>query len=124
MSLTYLVGDLYLYGMERWKAFFEYSSISSEILALYMEIRMVLKELGHTEESIKRIDSAPNELWNLKRKMSEKIERLFESISSYGFDITRGQFNDYLQTKLNNIDLLIPLNDGGEKRNDRWDEDN
>lgn len=89
-----------------------------------MEIRMLLKEMGHTEESIKKIYSAPGQLWNLRLKMSDKVNQLFSKVTDYGFDITWPEFNDYLQTKLNNIDLLIPLNDGGEKRNDRWDEDN
>jgi hypothetical protein len=93
--------------MEVWKSFIEESSITAELLEKYMELRLYLKELGHTEESIKRISRAPQQLWLL----------------SYGFEVHRPEFRLYLEPKLNNIELLIPLNDGDNERNDSRDED-
>jgi hypothetical protein len=110
--------------MERWKELIESSSTLAEIIEIYMDIRMMLKELGHTEESIQTIHTAPGKLWSLRHKMTSKVEQLFSKISDYGFDITWPEFNGYLQPKLNNIDLLIPLNDGSKKRNNRRNKDN
>jgi hypothetical protein len=110
--------------MERWKELIESSSTLAEILETYIKIRTLLKEMGHTEESIKKITTAPGKLWSLRHKMTYKVEQLFSKISDYGFDITWPEFNAYLEPKLNNIDLLIPLNDGSKKRNNRRNKDN
>jgi hypothetical protein len=109
--------------MEVWKTFIEESSITAELLEKYMELRLYLKELGHTEESIKRISRAPQELWHLKDQFVSLEEKLFRQLLNYGFEVHRPEFRLYLEPKLNNIELLIPLNDGDNERNNSRDED-
>ena len=98
--------------MEIWKAFIEESSITTELLEKYMELRLYLKELGHTEESIKRISQAPQKLWALRDQFINLEEKLFRQLLSYGFEVHRPEFRLYLESKLNNIDILIPLKHG------------
>ena len=111
-TLTFLSGGFVFIIMEVWKTFIEESSITAELLEKYMELRLYLRELGHTEESIKRISRAPQELWLLKDQFVNIEEKLFRQLLSYGFDVHRPEFRLYLEPKLNNIELLIPLNDG------------
>ena len=109
--------------MEMWKTFIEESSITAELLEKYMELRLYLKELGHTEESIKRISRAPQQLWLLRDQFVSIEEKLFRQLLNYGFEVRRPEFRLYLGPKLTNVEFLLPLNDGDNERNNSRDED-
>jgi hypothetical protein len=59
--------------MEIWKKFIEESSMTSEIMEKYLAIRLLLKELGHTEKSIERIRTGPPRLIELRAEISHLI---------------------------------------------------
>lgn len=110
--------------METWKKFIETTSLTTEVLEKYMEIRMLLKEMGHTEESIKKISTAPGKLWRLKADFEKLMKNLWHQLDGYGFDISWNDLALYFQPKFDNIDKLIPLRDGNTKRNNSRNEDN
>lgn len=109
--------------MEKWKEFIETTSLTSELIEKYVELRLYLKELGHTEESIKKINVAPQKLWLLKSEFQQIQRKLFRQLKAWEFEVNEPEFLLYLEPKLSNIDKLIPLNDGDYKRNDSGDED-
>ncbi len=102
--------------MEAWQKFLETSSLTTKVLEKYIEIRMYLKELGHTEESIQRIKTAPGKLWRLKEDLTQLNRKLWQQLDGYGFDIPWSELVIYLQPKMHKIDLEIPLNDDGRKK--------
>lgn len=109
--------------MERWKDFIETTSLTSELVQKYMEIRLYLKELGHTEDSIKRIHRAPGKLWSLKNQFENIQEKLWNQLNDWGFNVAMPEFLLYINPKLSKIDELIPLNDGNYERDNSGDED-
>ena len=109
--------------MEIWERFIEENSITAQLVETYVELRSLLKELGHTEKSAARISSGPKELFQLRAEFVYLQDKLFKQLKSFGFDISENEYAVYLMSKFNKIDLLIPLNDGNYKGDDSGDED-
>jgi hypothetical protein len=109
--------------MEIWKKFIEESSITQELVQKYLEIRLLLKELGHTEESAARIKSGPTRLFELKADIAMIADNLRRNLINFGFDVPPKELTLYFQSKMNKIDSLIPLNDGNNERRNQGDED-
>ena len=110
--------------METWKKFIETTSLTSELIEKYIEIRMLLKEMGHTEESIKKISVGPGKLWKLRNDYKNLLESLWYQLDGFGMDVPWEDLMLYLEPKFDNINKLIPLNDGNTERNNSRDEDN
>ena len=98
--------------MEVWKKFIEETSLTPEILEKYLQIRLLLKELGHTEKSAERISSGPPRLFELRAEIAHLVNEVKKHLYKYGFQIPEEEFFLYFQSKMNKIDSLIPLNDG------------
>lgn len=98
--------------MEVWKKFIEESSETQELLEKYLEVRLLLKELGHTEESAKKIRQGPQRLFELRSEIAMIAESLRRNLLRYGFKVPNEELTLYFQSKMNKIDSLIPLNDG------------
>jgi hypothetical protein len=98
--------------MEIWKKFIEESSMTSEIMEKYLAIRLLLKELGHTEKSIERIRTGPPRLFELRAEISHLMNEVKKKIRKYGFEVSDEDFLLYFQSKMDKIDSLTPLNDG------------
>lgn len=75
-------------------------------------MRLLLKELGYTEESLKKVSSGPTNLWLLREQLVEKVQELKKQIEYFGFEITLDEMTSYLMPKFNKINELTPLNDG------------
>lgn len=110
--------------MEGWKELIDSSLSTPRVLELYLRLRLLLKELGHTEKSIQRIKSGPQRLWNFRTELHNQIQKLYQLTTDYGFDVTYPEFVDYLEQKFNKINELTPLNDGDYQGDDTGDEDN
>ena len=98
--------------MEVWKKFIEESSLTPEILEKYLQIRLLLKELGHTEKSAERISSGPPRLFELRAEISHLMNETKKKLRKYGFEVSDEDFLLYFQSKMDKIDSLTPLNDG------------
>jgi len=98
--------------MEVWKKFIEESSFTPEILEKYLAIRLLLKELGHTEKSIQSIRTGPPRLFELRADIAHLMNEVKKKIRKYGFEVSDEDFLLYFQSKMDKIDSLIPLNDG------------
>jgi hypothetical protein len=98
--------------METWKKFIEDLSMTPEILEKYLSIRLLLKELGHTEKSIQSIRTGPPRLFELRADIAHLMNEVKKKIRKYGFEVSDEDFLLYFQSKMDKIDSLIPLNDG------------
>jgi hypothetical protein len=98
--------------METWKKFIEDLSMTPEILEKYLAIRLLLKELGHTEKSIQSIRTGPPRLFELRADIAHLMNEVKKKIRKYGFEVSDEDFLLYFQSKMDKIDSLIPLNDG------------
>ena len=99
-------------NMEIWKKFIEESSMTSEIMEKYLAIRLLLKELGHTQKSIERIRTGPPRLFELRAEISHLMNETKQKLRKYGFEVSDEDFLLYFQSKMDKIDSLTPLNDG------------
>lgn len=109
--------------MEVWKKLIEESSETQELLEKYLEVRLLLKELGHTEESATRIRQGPQRLFELKTEISMIVDSLRRKLKRFGFQVSDEELTLYFQSKMNKIDSLIPLNDGNNERRNQGNED-
>jgi hypothetical protein len=99
-------------NMEIWKKFIEESSMTSEIMEKYLAIRLLLKELGHTQKSIERIRTGPPRLFELRAEISHLMNETKKKLRKYGLEVSDEDFLLYFQSKMDKIDSLTPLNDG------------
>jgi hypothetical protein len=107
--------------MKIWQEFIENHPETTQLVEVYIEIRKLLQELGHTEESSKKISSGPPKLFRLKDIFEERVENLWDQISGYGFKVEEKEFLVYLRNKFTKIDELIPLRNGDNERNNTGD---
>lgn len=98
--------------MKGWQQYIDSHYVTTEILEKYLEMRLLLKELGYTEESLKKVSSGPTNLWLLREQLVEKVQELKKQIEYFGFEITLDEMTSYLMPKFNKINELTPLNDG------------
>ena len=75
-------------------------------------MRLLLKELGYTEESLKNVTFGPTKLWLVRDELVSKIQELKKQIEYFGFEISLDEMTNYLYPKFNKINELTPLNDG------------
>lgn len=103
--------------MKLWEKLAEQKITFRHLLDKYLEIRMYFKELGYTNEDLKKIGSAPPKLWRLRGQLDQLQDTLFAEIVYYGFDVNWDEFAEFLKPKYDNIDKITPLNNGNTKRN-------
>ena len=103
--------------MEPWQKFVENSKFTPEILETYTELRLILKDLGHTEESIKKIKMGPPKIFRLRDKIQDTLQKLLTQMGRYGVDVPWEALINYFEPKFTNINSLIPLENGNNKRN-------
>ena len=75
-------------------------------------MRLLLKELGYTEESLSKVSSGPTKLWLLREELISKVQELKKQIEYFGFEISLDEMTSYLMPKFNKINELTPLKNG------------
>ena len=69
---------------------------------------------GFTEETISRISSAPLDVWNLHTQLLSDMNMLKGKLKKF-WGVSEEDVKTYLVDKMNEINKLIPLNDGDIK---------
>jgi hypothetical protein len=109
--------------MELWKKLASDSIEKQRILNIYFELREEFKRLGFTEEDLVAPPTYSHKMWQLKSIVQSNFNSLLKKINDYGFDVSSTDLEDYIHPEFLKINELTPLNDGGKKRDDSWDED-
>lgn len=93
-----------------------------EILETYRELRKAFQREGWSEEDLVRPPYYPSDIMRNFQKFSTLRNKLFFELKSF-FGIDHNEFVDYLQDKLQEINLETPLNNGDTERRNQGDED-
>jgi len=104
--------------MDNWKKFVEDTLSAQEILQKYLELRIMFQELGYTEEQLKNISSGPERIFEIGNEIGMLISELKKQLRAFGFEVRDEDFRLYLQSIMNKIDLITPLENGSKKRDD------
>jgi len=119
------VGVCYIYTImgkeEGIKKLLNNSSKFRRVLDTYIELRLLLKDFGYTEETIHKVDTPEYDLIKVRQKILDQIFDLTKQVHSFfPGDETWGV---YLRDRFRKLDELYPLNDGSKERSDRGNED-
>lgn len=80
----------------------------------YTKLRELLRDNGFTEETISRISSAPTDIWNKYHQLLSDMNVLKGKLKKF-WGVSEEDVKTYLVDKMNEIDKLIPLNNGNIK---------
>ena len=92
----------------------ELTNDDSSFIESYKKLRELLRDNGFTEETISRISSAPLDVWNLHTQLLSDMNMLKGKLKKF-WGVSEEDVKTYLVDKMNEIDKLIPLNDGDIK---------
>ena len=94
--------------------FLELTNDDSSFIESYKKLRELLRDNGFTEETISRISSAPLDVWNLHTQLLSDMNVLKGKLKKF-WGVSEEDVKTYLVDKMNEINKLIPLNDGDIK---------
>ena len=92
----------------------ELTNDDSSFIKSYKKLRELLRDNGFTEETISRISSAPLDVWNLHTQLLSDMNVLKGKLKKF-WGVSEEDVKTYLVDKMNEINKLIPLNDGDIK---------
>jgi hypothetical protein len=92
----------------------ELTNDDSSFIESYKKLRELLRDNGFTEETISRISSAPLDVWNLHTQLLSDMTVLKGKLKKF-WGVSEEDVKTYLVDKMNEINKLIPLNDGDIK---------
>jgi hypothetical protein len=106
-----------------WQKFMDELNPESKLISVYIKLRHAFNREGWSEEDLKNPPYYPQDIMNGYQKMSYLINDLKSELISYFGDIDNQELTDYIISKLKDIDLEIPLENGNIKRDNPRDED-
>lgn len=98
--------------MEPWKKFVSARIEKELILQHYFELRVEFKRLELSEEDLVAPPRYSHKMWQLKSIIGSNFNSLLKKINDYGFDVSSGELEKYLEPEFIKINHLTPLNDG------------
>jgi len=106
-----------------WQKFMDELNPESKLISVYIKLRHAFNREGWSEEDLERPPYYPQDIMNGYQKMSYLINDLKSELISYFGDIDNEELTDYIISKLKDIDLEIPLENGNIKRDNSRNED-
>jgi hypothetical protein len=110
--------------MENWQKYLEKKNKIEDALKVYLELRRLFQSYDWTESDLESPPFYSSEMMGLRNSFSNKIGKLYNDINDLGLDVSRTEFNNYLNSFLTKINELTPLKNGNNKRRNKRDEDN
>jgi hypothetical protein len=104
-----------------WEKYVDKLNADKELQDTYRKLRHAFNREGWTEEDLVRPPYYPKDIMGNFQKFSELRNKLFHELKTYFDIIDHNEFSDYIGNRLKLIDLEIPLENGGKKRNNRRD---
>ena len=108
--------------LKPFEKFLKHSNFENKLLSIYKELRELFQKYEWTEKDLEKPPFYTNDMMELHRKFQNEKNSLFSDLKSY-FEITIGEFDEYIINKLKEINELTPLKDGSKERDDSGDED-
>ena len=110
--------------MKHYKKYIETLKADEEILQTYRNLRKAFQREGWSEKDLEKPPYYPSDIMRNFQRFSNLHSELFHELKGFFPDIDHNEFVDYLQGKLKEINLEIPLENGDNKRRNSRDEDN
>ena len=110
--------------MKMWQKYIEKTDAIKPILTEYLKLRRWFQLYEWSESDLSNPPFYAEEMMNLRTSFTNKIGKLYNDIKDLGLDISRAEFNNYLNPFLIKIDEITPLKNGNNKRRNQRDEDN
>ena len=106
--------------LKPFEKFLKHSNFENKLLSIYKELRELFQKYEWTEKDLEKPPFYTNDMMELHRKFQNEKNSLFSDLKSY-FEITIGEFDEYIINKLKEINELTPLKNGSKERDDSGD---
>jgi hypothetical protein len=104
-----------------WEKYVDKLNPDKELQNTYRKLRHAFNREGWTEEDLVSPPYYPQDIMSNFQKFSDLRNKLFHELKTYFDIIDHNEFSDYIGNRLKLIDIEIPLENGGKKRNNRRD---
>jgi hypothetical protein len=109
--------------MEMWQKYLEKKDRIENALKVYLELRRLFQSYDWSESDLESPPFYSSEMMSLRNSFGSKIGKLYNDINDLGLDVSRTEFNNYLNSFLTKINELTPLKYGNNERGNQGDED-
>jgi len=95
--------------MEAWEKFADELKLTEELENTYYNLRKFFQKEGWSQEDLVRPPYYTEDLMDLFHNFSRQRDRIFTTISSYGFIVDNLVLSNYILSRLQKIDDITPL---------------
>ena len=95
--------------MKPYEKYLSYTNKLQDLLDIYLTIRMIVKDLGWSEQDLENPPFYPNNLMSAFQRFEEKNKYLFNDTKSFT-NVSWNEYLSYVQPLMKKIDELTPLN--------------
>jgi hypothetical protein len=95
--------------MKPYEKYLSHTNKLQDLLDIYLTIRMIVKDLGWSEQDLENPPFYPNNLMSAFQRFEEKNKYLFNDTKSFT-NVSWNEYLSYVQPLMKKIDELTPLN--------------
>jgi hypothetical protein len=94
--------------MKPYEKYLSHTTKLQDLLDIYLSIRMIVKDLGWSEQDLENPPFYPNNLMSAFQRFEEKNKYLFNDTKSFT-NVSWNEYLSYIQPLMKKIDELTPL---------------
>jgi hypothetical protein len=94
--------------MKPYEKYLSHTTKLQDLLDIYLSIRMIVKDLGWSEQDLENPPFYPNNLMSAFQRFEEKNNYLFNDTKSFT-NVSWNEYLSYVQPLMKKIDELTPL---------------
>jgi hypothetical protein len=94
--------------MKPYEKYLSHTNKLQDLLDIYLTIRMIVKDLGWSEQDLENPPFYPNNLMSAFQRFEEKNKYLFNDTKSFT-NVSWNEYLSYIQPLMKKIDELTPL---------------
>jgi hypothetical protein len=94
--------------MKPYEKYLSHTTKLQDLLDIYLSIRMIVKDLGWSEQDLENPPFYPNNLMSAFQRFEEKNKYLFNDTKSFT-NVSWNEYLSYVQPLMKKIDELTPL---------------
>jgi hypothetical protein len=94
--------------MKPYEKYLSHTNKLQDLLDIYLTIRMIVKDLGWSEQDLENPPFYPNNLMSAFQRFEEKNKYLFNDTKSFT-NVSWNEYLSYVQPLMKKIDELTPL---------------
>jgi hypothetical protein len=95
--------------MKPYEKYLSHTNKLQDLLDIYLTIRMIVKDLGWSEQDLENPPFYPNNLMSALNRFEEKNKNLFNDTKLWT-NVSWNEYLSYIQPLMKKIDELTPLN--------------